>query len=555
MLAAAMRKAAARRPQLVAGPNGTRFGHIIDLRSTSVADENLFYNYDDSEPAMIRFKLSNQHELVLYFPDHGTCHLIADVKGPQIRSPREFRKHFNCPIGFVPILGPVEHLEYFREKETARLALYSYGAARNFRNIWYHFPDQFDLFRSVLMQTWPGMDVQRPELVMRGDGGKPHLAMFCPEERIPREISWAGFGFQVWCQMLTHVIQSSKMALFLIDEPDIYLHSELQRQLLGLLRELGPDILVATHSTEIITEAEADDIVIVDKKRKSARRIRSPNQLEEVFAILGSALNPVLTQLAKTRRALFVEGKDFHLLGLFARKLKFPKIANRSEFAVIPVGGFSPERIRNLKDGIETTLGGKILASAILDGDFRSTDERAAVSESCSSFCRYIAVHKRKEIENFLLVPAALDRAAEQRLADQSRRSGIRKTYAPFADSFLQSYCSKKRSYVAAQYVAFRKQYERARSTGIDDATINECALNEFEAAWDVPSLRFAIVPGKEALSNFNQKLQEGYGISLTPTAIVNAMSTEEIPKEMRDLVEGLSDFSRQTVSSDTSKS
>ena len=186
------------------------------------------------------------------------------------------------------------------------------------------------------------MDVQPPELVMRGDGGKPHLAMFCPEERIPREIAWAGFGFQVWCQMLTHVIQSSNMALFLIDEPDIYLHSELQRQLLGLLRELGPDILVATHSTEFITEAEADDIVIVDKKRKSARRITSPAQLKEVFAILGSALNPVLTQLAKTRRALFVEGKDFQLLSLFARKLNFPKIANRSEFAVIPVGGFKP---------------------------------------------------------------------------------------------------------------------------------------------------------------------------------------------------------------------
>ena len=107
---------------------------------------------------------------------------------------------------------------------------------------------------------------------------------------------------------------------------------------------------------------------------------------------------------------------------------------------------------------------------------------------------------------------------------------------------------------MAAQYVAFRKQYVRARSTGIDDATINESALNEFEAAWKDPSLRIAIVPGKEALSNFNQQLQERYGINLTPTAIVNAMSTKEIPDEMRDLVEGLSDFSCQTVSSDTSK-
>ena len=88
--------------------------------------------------------------------------------------------------------------------------------------------------------------------------------------------------------MLTHFIQSSDRALFLIDEPDIYLHSDLQRQLLGLLRNLGPDIVLATHSTEIITEAEPDDIVVIDKKRESARRIKDPSQLATVFTILGT---------------------------------------------------------------------------------------------------------------------------------------------------------------------------------------------------------------------------------------------------------------------------
>ena len=34
----------------------------------------------------------------------------------------------------------------FFEKEAARLALFNYRAARNFRNIWYHFPEKFDDF-------------------------------------------------------------------------------------------------------------------------------------------------------------------------------------------------------------------------------------------------------------------------------------------------------------------------------------------------------------------------------------------------------------------------
>ncbi|WP_352523403.1 MULTISPECIES: AAA family ATPase [unclassified Mesorhizobium] len=69
------------------------------------------------------------------------------------------------------------------------------------------------------------MDIEKP--IVDYSHKNARLYMFCPESRIPREIFWAGFGFQVWCQMLTHLIQSSNNSLFLIDEPDIYLHSEL----------------------------------------------------------------------------------------------------------------------------------------------------------------------------------------------------------------------------------------------------------------------------------------------------------------------------------------
>src|SRR5690348_4811687 len=183
--------------------------------------------------------------------------------------------------------------------------------------------------------------------------------------------------------MLTHIIQAQDTALFLIDEPDIYLHSELQRQLIGLLRDMGPDILIATHSTEIITEAETDDIVLINKQRNSGRRIKQPSQLEGVFSALGSNLNPVLTQLAKSRRVVFVEGQDFQLLSKFALKLENSTVGSRSHFAVVTVEGFNPERIKNLKSGMETTLGGGILAAAILDKDYRSEAECEVIKWEC----------------------------------------------------------------------------------------------------------------------------------------------------------------------------
>ena len=542
ILAAALRKARSKTPELVETPLGLRYGYHIDLHGISVAEENIFFNYDDSKPASVRFRLSHRRELLLSFNEIGSCCLTTHSEGVPPRTPSAFKNEFNCPIGFVPILGPVDHNEVLYKEEAARSALYSYTAARNFRNIWHHFPERFDEFRNILMQTWPGMDIERPQLDYSHD--RPRLHMFCPEERIPREIFWAGFGFQVWCQMLTHIVQSKETALFLIDEPDIYLHADLQRQLLGLLRNLGPDILLATHSSEIISEAEADDIVVVNKKRKHARRIKHPSELSDVFATLGSNLNPILTQLAKTRRAVFVEGKDFQILGRFATKMKCTSVGNRSEFAVIPIQGFNPERARNLKIGIEATLGGRIATATILDRDYRSQEECVAISKACMEYCDLVQIHNCKEIENQLLVPEAIDRAAARRVADRVRRGNAVVEYTASALGILEAYANEKKTYVMSQLLASRRQYQRSLSSGTDEATANEIALSEFEQRWQNNGHRLAMIPGKDALSRLNAKFQQVYGITVTPTGIIDAMSVAEIPIEIKSLVALLEQFS-----------
>ncbi|MFA7183268.1 MAG: AAA family ATPase [Victivallales bacterium] len=544
VLAAAFRKARTRKPELVPTSQGRAFGYVVDLKGVSVAQENVFYNYDDSRPASVRFKISNGNELQLYFPERNVCYLIAETTGVQPRSPSTFCKNFNCLIGFVPILGPVDQVETLYREEAARLALFNYTASRNFRNIWHHYPSQFEQFRCILAETWPGMDIEPPKVDYTYE--KPRLHMFCPEERIPREICWAGFGFQVWCQMLTHLVQSSTdRALFMIDEPDIYLHADLQRQLLALLRNLGPDILIATHSTEIITEAEADDIVLINKKRKSARRIKKPWDLTEVFSVLGSNLNPVLTQLAKSRRAVFVEGKDFQILGKFARKLMYTKVGNRSDFAVIPIEGFNPERIRNMKKGIETTLGNKIAVAAVLDRDYRSQAEVEAIDRACKKFCDLVHIHDRKEIENFLLIPSAIDRAAALKVADRGRRSNCEQSYAPCIQAFLENFAENKKRYVISQYLSSRRRFQKTVSPGVDETTADEAALDEFDVRWNSPDIRLAMIPGKDALSNINEHLQQQYKISVTPTAIIDAMMKSEVPEEMIKLLEAVKTFAQ----------
>jgi hypothetical protein len=252
--------------------------------------------------------------------------------------------------------------------------------------------------------------------------------------------------------------------------------------------------------------------------------------------------------LAKTRRAVFVEGKDFRIIGRFARKLEFLKVANRSDFAVVPVEGFNPERIRNLKIGIEATLGGNIGTLVVLDRDYRSDPERAAIGLACGEFSDRVTIHKRKEIENFLLVPTAIDRAATRRLEDQNRRTGNQVEYSSDAKTLLESFCSERKAFVMAQYLASRRHFERANSPTVHESVIAEAALREFEASWSDTTSRLQMIPGKDALSAINNHLQNRYGINITVTAIIDNMTRDEIPEEMRLLVEGLNDFSATRI-------
>jgi energy-coupling factor transporter ATP-binding protein EcfA2 len=543
ILAAAMRRAESRKAELVQGPSGPVQGHAVDLSAISVAEENLFFNYDDDVPAYVRFTLASRNVLTLYFPEPRTCYLLPDAQGAFFGTPSAFRKIFRCPIGFVPVLGPVEHNEPLFERDAARRAIFNYLAARNFRNIWWHIPERFDEFRDLIRTTWPGMDVKPPEIDT--SHGRALLRMYCPESRKDREIFWAGFGFQVWCQMLTHVIQWRHASIFLIDEPDIYLHSDLQRQLIAILRTLGPDVLIATHSPEIVTEAEIDEILVVDKTRRRAARIRNPDQLGSVFSMLGSAINPVLTQLAKTRRAVFVEGGDFQILGRFARKLGLDRVAGRADFAVVPVGGFAPERMKDLKTGMEETLGGPVAAGAILDRDYRSDPERQKAEERCGDFCQFAVVHECKEIENFLLVPAAIDRAASARLADRARRAQSPQgtSLDGFAKKHLEAFCDGAKSYTLSRYVALRRRYERDAGSKRHEDSVTQDEIEHFERRWSDPAERLRMVGGKEALSALNRALQEKHGISVTATSIIDAMRLSEVPDELRALLGRLDAF------------
>ena len=66
ILSEGMRRASARKAQYIAIPCIDTFGYHVPLENLPVAIENIFTNYDESEPAIIEFTLSRQSKVFIF---------------------------------------------------------------------------------------------------------------------------------------------------------------------------------------------------------------------------------------------------------------------------------------------------------------------------------------------------------------------------------------------------------------------------------------------------------------------------------------------------------
>ena len=513
-------------------------GYRVPESSFPIALENVHTNYQ-STASKITFTLSNRNKLQLIFPAEGGCVLVPVVEGQTVTSAALFKRCFPISLTVVPVLGPVEHNEARRQRATVVDALSTHRASHHFRNYWHYFSDGFADFAELVRTTWPGMEVEPPEF----DASSGQLRMFCREDRLTRELYWVGFGFQIWCQLLTHFSRSKGSSLIVVDEPETYLHPDVQRQLLSIARDLGCDILLATHSSEIMSEADPAEIVVIDKQKRAGERLRDVVGVQRALDAVGSAQNITLTSLARSRRVLFVEGlDDFRILRRFARRLGLQELASGAGIVPLPSGGFgSWNRVTTLAAGIAEALGAPLSIAAIYDRDYYSAEHIKEVIEALSKNLTLARVHTRKEIENYLLIPSALGRALDRAVSERTSRQQAAPTPSAEIGPLLIRITDPMRDDVMSQIVA--KRSEKLKATGRDPADIMKETIAEFNQKWDDLAARLTIVPGKEVLRAVRAYLQEHVGVSLTDARIVDAIHRDEIPEDLRDLLDAVDGF------------
>ena len=388
--------------------------------------------------------------------------------------------------------------------------------------------------------SWPGITILKPELT---EHEPRELVMFYKERRIDREIHWAGFGFQVWLQMLTHILIAKSTSVLVIDEPDIYLHPDLQRKLISLVRTAGPQVVMATHSVEIINEVSVDDVIVVNPKTSTASRITDLQGLQRAIDLVGSAQNVELARLSRGRRIVFFEGQDFRIVRRLAAVAGLERLSSALDLTVIGIGGISRHtRISEVAWTFKAILKTDIAIAAVFDRDFRSDEEIAEFESAAATISKDVRVLARKEIENYLLDVDAIAAAMQTRL--KMRNSGTSKKLPELRKwvvEKLNQICEAKRDEVIASMVSSRFNFDRTR--GKDVSTVLKEVLAHVSKCFPEFDQKLKIVPGKQVLADLNTAIQSEWKVSLTPPLIIGHMKKASLPPDLIALLKTLDDF------------
>ena len=106
----------------------------------------------------------------------------------------------------------------------------------------------------------------------------------------------------------------------------------------------------------------------------------------------------------------------------------------------------------------------------------------------------------RKEIENYVLEPAPMDRAIIRRIDEHNKRSDDKMLYDDSATDLLLTLSEAMKQRISGQFLAKRTPFEKSKHPEHEYATINAQFLTEFGTRWSSWETRKSVVPGKELL-------------------------------------------------------
>ncbi len=401
-------------------------------------------------------------------------------------------------------------------------------APYNERNLSIHFRNRlyidkkyrvYEKFCDSVATTWPGIRIS--DLYM--DDNIIRLNVI--DEDFATEISNFGDGLQIWMQMLWFIASQNENTIVFFDEPDVYLHAELQKKLFKYISNKFQQFVIATHSIEIICCANNNSVIEIDKRKNTSERILDRDDVQNILENLGSYANIKIQSILNSKKLVFVEGNDINWLKQIASRL-FDKPYELVDIPYEKSGGRSniKEKMLSLSNDIEEMKNSGIKLFFLTDNDYFNDLDNQELASLANNIKVNLHIWKRKEFENYFCDLCLLSSLLNEQIAENE----IKNILISITDNMKDDYLYK------------RVDLEYKKNKKLEVSTIMKNIKSEVEEKWEHLDYRLNILSGKQILKRVFDKLKKEYNISLSIEYIIKNMAIDCLDREVIEYIKEL---------------
>jgi len=497
------------------------------LKNMGFNFRTVFHRYGEP-PAIITAIFNTRHTVTIYIgPEDKIFAVIKNPNGSPITTKGNARNVFLPKVSALPFVGPLKYNETILTSDYVNSTMSTSLAPLHFRNELNLFYEKFNNFTAYAENSWHGLRI----LELQGQGELPEseLSLLVQDENFVAEVGWMGHGLQMWLQTMWFLTLTKDHPTIILDEPDIYMHADLQRKLIRLLRKFGKQVIIATHSIEILSEVEPEEVLIIDKRKKESKFTTSLPAVQQVINFIGGIHNLQLTRLWNSRQCIFVEGDDFSMLKHLHDTLFPDNQESLEEIPHISVGGWGGWNIAiGSSIFLKNSGGEEITPYCIFDSDYHTGDEIAKRFEQAERHKIQLHIWKKKEIENYLLIPEVIQRIIANNIPSGNLPPDV-VDIANKVDDIANDLKNDSFDAIANEFQI------QDRSGGV--TTANRKARQKINDAWKTSEGRFSIVSGKNVISKLSEWSNTNYNVSFSSTGIAKELLPREIPSEVINVI------------------
>lgn len=507
-------------------------GIRVSTKAIDIELEQVFHRYG-TPPAMIEAYFSDNILIKVYINSQNEFFAVFFQHGKALHSHAKVLEAGVPDVRVLPQITPLLKDEPLVGKDTLARNQFSRRTSGNFRNSLLSSKNksEYSKLQELISQTWGAIKINRIE--PSGDGKTVYL--YLRDSDFVTEIYYMGHGIQMWIQTLWFIVSSEETAIIVLDEPDVYMHADLQRKLVRMLKSRYSQMIIATHSIEIVSEVQPENILIIDRKSNQSLLADGYPVLQTAISGLGSIHNISLSRILNNKRYIYLEGNDMEILKVFYDRL-FPDTNDPLDhFPYTSTGGWGSWQIQ--KKHAQALLHDMpdLRIYFIYDRDYHSAEEITNREGDALSSNIRMHIWKRKEIENYVISASAIARY----IAKKNRKITVSSISSEIGELVLNVLQAEKDYVIEKKLDEF---YKQKKSKGIEASTALRIVRSEVEKDWiDIDQI-IKLVSGKSVIAKLSDICKERFGVSFSAQQIASSMTRAEIDREVIEVLSRIKD-------------